>query len=713
MSKQSVVFLLAMAMLLASCGTDAQPEAAIPSATPRLTNTATPIPTNTPEPTPTHTPTPTIIPSPTPTLVPAGREAISLENASQLEVLDWPIYGSVSNAFYATEDQEKLASVLMTRTHLVGYSLDGEYLYELPAPQRNFFLPAQELPSNFAGNFHYVALPSADETYTVEIYDLTTGQMAYQFDHLKNFPQAEFQQNEYGSSVLTIAFNELGTLMATAYQDTTLSIWELETGKEYSLPRTFQFVQTIAFSEDSSLLAISDGFWNESLEIFDITDFENIEVKLSQNGVGTLVSTPFSKGNKYLVTMIQSSNPKYAYFDLEKMEMVERAGLPAGTQPVFSEDGDYLIFQANWWADGVEMSAINLETRERTKDQEFIQDILPEEQGYWDDLQEMSYDQISFFSPREIRPYKNTFTAWDEWQYYTSQEMTDGKYQLAYWLLWETSTALEISLDAVPADEYISLTGKFGQSEDEIFYCLGTQLLRNQIGGSTDPVVLAENCAAPGVVAYDPGHIVVAYPVSNKVVEVINVASGETLFRLGGYTRDLAEIHFSPDGSVLVLKAEPNLDRPGTFDFSELMLFFLDYENMKAEAVPLDIQRKVFEDYVMEVAVTGDGSYLAAGVSTQDADKNPPKIYLWDFEGLGARRRTIYAWAASMTFSPDKAILAVSTGESFQLYAVTTSELLAEYSPPMGSRIEQLLFSQDGKSLFVLVDGAVSIWGVP
>jgi WD40 repeat protein len=179
------------------------------------------------------------------------------------------------------------------------------------------------------------------------VYDLLTGEKIQTFDHLINFPSAVYHQNTYGeSSVLSVAFSEDGSLLAAAYEDATISIWDVTSGEEYSLPSSFEFVGALAFSPDSEFLAISSG-WDGKLSLYRISDFENITLELVQNSVGFLVEEPFSPDMGYLLTMESffSAAPKYALFDLETMELIRRAAAP-GILPRFSQDGFALIFRS-------------------------------------------------------------------------------------------------------------------------------------------------------------------------------------------------------------------------------------------------------------------------------------------------------------------------------------------------------------------------------
>jgi WD40 repeat protein len=153
-------------------------------------------------------------------------------------------------------------------------------------------------------------------------------------------------------------------------------------------------------------------------------------------------------------------------------------------------------------------------------------------------------------------------------------------------------------------------------------------------------------------------------------------------------------------------------ERPSDYGLDELMLFSLNHESGRANRTPLVINNPIFEEFILDADLAEDGSYLLAGVGEMYPASS--KVNIWNFSGEGARLRTIYTdWPNAIALSKDHQILAVASGSEIFFYSVETSELLAEYSLPFSGYISSIIFSFDGLSVFVEVNGAVSVWGVP
>ncbi len=696
---------IAITLILCGCtGETTEPTTATATPTNTLPPTNTPTQTTalTLTPTATSTPTPTLTPTPTPTPFPSGSEVISPENAAQVELIDWLTFGRPENGFYIHGNaDEVLGYVLVTNTHLVGYSNQGEQLYHLskPAPSFfSFFSPADK-PAGVADNGRYLAVNSK-ESYITEVYDLATGEVAKVFDHLVNFPQAQFHVNEWNNeSTISSVFSSDGSLLAVAYYDDTISIWDMQTGEEFSLPRTFLSTQRMAFSSDNRHLAVSFT-WAGNLTIFDISDLDNIDLVLAKSNVGNLVNKPFSPDDRYLLTDFNFGSSKYGLFDLETMKLLDMVRKPQRSIPAFSEDGDYVILQS--FEDG-SLLAKELLTYEEVEDQQFIQDLIPE--GEWRDVLQEPFDNNLFYPAAKILPHKDSFVVWNQ----IFQPKNPANPEEGGWATvlegWHNNVLAHEIVLPVPEEkdlDEVYLLNKIAQHEDDLFYCIGNQLFHLQISVADEQDILAEKCAEPGIVAYNQNRHAVAYPIANKV-EIMDIEKGETMFQVFGFHYPVRKLVFSEDGGKLALLAN-NPDEQG---FDEVFLYALDYETGQSEPVTLNLQRTSFEEYVIDITLSKDGNFLVVG--------GGGKLNLWNFSDVVDRRREWSAPVSAFALSPDNQVLATAAGweGKLEFYATETTELLAEVDGDVNYPTTQLLFSSDGESLFVRSGDAVSVWGVP
>lgn len=323
------------------------------------------------------------------------------------------------------------------------------------------------------------------------------------------------------------------------------------------------------------------------------------------------------------------------------------------------------------------------------------------------DTAQIRIDEARFFPVVRMIPFGSATTFWSE-EFTYDPETLQTESLLKYWLDGNVYEA--VTIQANPDDEghITQVLGSAAVSEESIFYCIGGQLYSQQIGTSGQPSALADNCGGPGVVAFDHNHNLVAYSVNSTYVDVIDAGTGEFTFRLTGYTNTLKTLRFSGDGNWIMLLAA----RPNDYGLDEVMLFSLNHENGRANKIPLVINNPVFKEYILDVDLAGDGSYLLAGVGEMYPASS--KVNIWNFTGQGARLRTIYTdWPTSITLSKDSQILAVANGSTIFFYSVETSELITEYTVPNTSYISQILFSPDGLSLLVEERGSAAVLGVP
>lgn len=669
---KTALFLGLTIFLFAGCsGTIVQDKTPTATRTQYSSPTATPAPTNTLLPSPTATPQPTPTATPTPTPQSGGSEVISPENAAQVELLEWITYGSPWQFFDVVVDEERVGNAVETGGVLVGFSLQAEPFFQIPI---------QDWNSAIADQGRYMAQTSGT-LYAVDVYDLSTGELAMTFDHLVNFPNARFHTNSWdGGFIQAMSFSADGSLLAVAYEDNTISVWDTRTGEEYSLPRTFDFTQQMAFSNDLQYLAVSFG-WEGSLTVFDLSDLENIHLVLAKSNVGQLAANPFSPNGDYLLTVYDTlTSSKYGLFDLTTMTLVDMVRMPDGYSPQFSRNGDYVILGQSL--------AKELLTYEEITDPAVIREMLPSRSLH---VPNKIFGLRKFYSARQMHVWDDSIGLLG-----TAFEVAPSTTNNHFWIGTNTYQAPASLLDGGVA---------YALTEEFVLYCAGGDLMQ-EILSSNEQIVLAEDCAGSGKVTYNPAKNVFAYQVGNRV-EIRDLETGNLRLQVYGFFYPIKEIVFSTDGSRLMLYCDNPNEGLYSAEHDEVMLYSLDYDQQEWELLTLNLTREKYEDYISAAALSRDGNFLAVGAEGG--------ILLWDFTDVVTRQKR---WASpnnEVAFSPDSQVMAAAGGwnGNIYLYDTATSALLAEISVGGRTPVSQLIFSPDGKSLYVRSGDAVSVWGLP
>lgn len=117
------------------------------------------------------------------------------------------------------------------------------------------------------------------------------------------------------------------------------------------------------------------------------------------------------------------------------------------------------------------------------------------------------------------------------------------------------------------------------------------------------------------------------------------------------------------------------------------------------------------EDFVMDAALSPDGSLLATSAAGTIDGNFTPAIYIWDASsGEGAGMLAYPESMSRLAFSPDGRLVAAASGGTLVIWDAVDMQLLAELGGH-ADRITCLAFSPDGGSIATAsADGALIVW---
>jgi len=231
-----------------------------PTSMPTVTATSTPWPTSTPEPTATATPrpTPTATPVPAPTSThtpePTGmtRPVITVDNAGQVELLQFLPVPNEDLSFKA-----------------VAFSPDGQFLVSAACCVEHF-LCIWDVETGKAVKTATIDQQVEDLAFSPDGRFLAS--VGYNPDialwNTKTWQTKWTKSMSHPPTVLTADFSPDGQVMVTAGGDTTIYLWSVQTGEEVQTLGFTYWVESVAFSPDGRLLA--SGGWDNAVQLWDV-----------------------------------------------------------------------------------------------------------------------------------------------------------------------------------------------------------------------------------------------------------------------------------------------------------------------------------------------------------------------------------------------------------------------------------------------------------
>jgi WD40 repeat protein len=676
------ITVIVLCFILVSCKSSSVQETISPDGgTAFRTNTLTATSTKgaTAIPTEVMTSTETSTPAPPPTLppipVPAGAEQLTLENMGKVEVIAWPVKGEILDAYYFPD---AMHYAVVTENGTDSYMLGGVH-------QARVDIKATFSTLSFDGRFLAVTNPYEDNVCRVEVYDVLTGELVIE-------DQRSIQRIYNFSSA---AFSYSNDMVAVACPDFRVTFYDLGSGDSVTPNRTI-YPSRMSFSPDGSKLALSNL---RGLQVWGIDDLENTELIYQQSNIAGHVSdVSFSPDGKYLLTMLDNFimlHDLESRINLGKFETINNPYPYAE----FTQDGQYILV---WENGGVRERW--LQPQYRTRLRYFAG--APEVTVYSLDNRQPA-DGIEF-SPQDLQLLRPE----------AALGGVDG-----YWAVSRIQPPEEIFVSAGPVVRYwkdgqtavleTAASGNVYVAAQSALYCVEENLVVHDLAtGAVNP--LADRCASPYLVAYSQATSAVAFTTANKITEVLSTVSGETVTRLGGTSYPVINLRFSNDGTYLAIATDAPYGAGETI--GEILLFQIDYDGQGAEKIRLDIQGTLIRGEVVDLDISLDNNYLVAADSKTRLGEpwGGGYVRIWEVGGdyLRAWHWEDQFYDSAIAISPDNTLLVVggSRGHLF-FYSVETRELVGEIKIAPYP-IEQLQFSLDGKSLYVLTAGSVAVLGI-
>ena len=691
--KKLILSILVLFVLSACGAVDLEPvetEMLEVSATPTATFAPSITPTQIP-PTPTATIIPTVTPTPEPTAVPLpqGSEVISPSNAADLQVIGWVVNGSVApkDMFYILDEGgEPAYYVLLTDGGFDTYTLDHELVSHVNIPGKTF------TPYRVSTNGQYLALP-ANTGCTVEMWDLVAGQLVHTMTH--DSPIA-WDQPVY------LMFNHASSQLVLGCYDNSIGIWDVETGQETVLDRTSQWGR-FAFSNDDTMLAAANFHGN--LEIYDITDLAHTELIVKTLGVGHVFENAFSPDDRYVVTM---TDGKFAITDVQEKTLVGKFGMPEYSLAEFSADGDYVVVYED-------PTQVDIQSWVRSNYDYMDGDETLYVYNYFTGYQVPEVDPVDVQAAMTSRPDFDQAELVERgyWSALAIDAVTDGVLirsegsEYRYWLNGE------VELVSIP-----EALGNVSQGDQYLAYCTETGVVVEEISTGATTSVPGE-CVEPYLVAHNEKSTRVAFTSPSKIIEVVDWETGESLFRVGGFSYSALNLVFSQDGTHLAVATDAPYGAGITS--GEIKYVYLNDETGGVDNIRLNLQGASNNGEISSIQIAPDNSWLLVvdpdtwGGVPDDMPMGESNVRLWDFNDAYTR---IWSWSESCPRSAainpayDLMVFGTCKGKLF-VVDLATQEVIADLTGSFAEPVTDIQFSVDGTSIYIQSGDAVSVWGVP
>ncbi len=220
----------------------------------------------------TSTPAPTSTPLPTPTATPIPPQKISAENIQWLEEKAWvKIFGDPEEIQWSVD-----GSTLVTSTGFLVALFDPADLQAEPFRQKDTFGFVNAVAVSPDG----VTVAYGDGDANIVLWNMRT--------------DAETILRGHTNSVQGLAFSADGSRLASTSWDTTVRIWDVETGKELAFFDGFtDFGYAVAFRPDAQILAgVGQHHPEQGVRLWDTQTFEELPMLRTDQSLACVAFSP-------------------------------------------------------------------------------------------------------------------------------------------------------------------------------------------------------------------------------------------------------------------------------------------------------------------------------------------------------------------------------------------------------------------------------------
>ncbi len=634
----------------------------IPTATslPESTSTATPSPTQTPTMVPTHT-------SVSGPFIPAN-QVINASNISQLTKLGVIGRGTITDFIYST-DGTKL--ILATETGIWIYQANDHLLIK--------YLPSDETVTSIAITGDSKTLYSVGKSGMVNLWNMETFENTDTFDcgetYLLTFAVSSdgrylatggnsssgrvtiwdltsrkiFKTHKaHTYEVSGLVFSPDGNLLASAgsRQDNTIRVWNLQTNLErFSATGHNVYVSELAFSPDGSLLASrGDGRF---IKLFDATTGRNLRDLFASINQGEIVDFAFSNSGQFILATTKQD--LLLTWDVQSGKITSSIPVDCGGYCAMrlspSDDNEVSLLN------GSKLTTLNIlepETYRVLEDHEYIGFSFP---------QQPSKDTILTVSEDKIQ----------EWNLTAGDQNSVMEFDFSGFTLFPDRQKIarveKLNLIRIYELEGLKLINEIPLKAYRELRILaispdGTKLVVETNPGTTTPIV-------------------------------IDISSGEILFKLTGHTERVYQIIFSEDGEYML-------------SVGQSIILWESSSGLKIGNLVGSI------GYNTNVSIT---PLTNTAFSYSDG-----KITFWEIPSRSVKfELPVDGWLEVLAISPDEKLLVGITYDG-QLLAwdVETRKMIPTTDMvPSVMWLTGLEFTSDGKMILMMSAGCVTLLGVP
>jgi len=696
MNKLHSMLSLGLLLLLSACAAPTVLPTVVPTSSPTATLTPTTPPTATPAPTftPTQTPLPSATPTITPTPLPWSDTVITGDNAAQISLLETWGRGAVEEVQHANLQRVLVKSSL----GFYLYSADGSRLIAgFPDALRAVVSPDQ-------GS---AALVFADST--LRLIDLGDGSILQEWpspvDIAANFCEwcsSEAQRQSYlqyliGS--LPLAFSANGSLLASAYVDGEIIIWNTADGSQVAkldddvagqpsrmvFTPDNQFLLTNAVRGPNSYInkwSLENGklLWNQRSDEYLSASMFSPDGKLFGGGgrAGEVLRSLKDGSKVGQVGGFAAGNPYSP--DSKKMLTVSRGKvevwfIQAPVRLLKTYYTDFAVYTAEFSADGQQiilnggLKVYNAEDYSLVSEGESAPaptqppEISPDVWLAAGHVQNPG--EIILLPGQNFYIFGGLQQAW-RWAPLTGE------------MIWKTYPKGSGSDRAISADG------------SRIAVCLPDGLEIYTFADQSSQ--LLPRCRSGSVLAFSPTGEVLAQS-QNAQINTISLADGALLHNYLFQMKPVGWFRFSADGSYL---ASGGYGQRGAGDFH--------LWKMTEPAGKVKLEPDGSQWLVSDVAFSSDNAFMLAARQ---------KIWIWDLS-TGLCKGSLPGTGSVLAISPDDRLLAVGnySGEVRFISLADRKEIFTFQAHK--SSIIDLAFTPDGANLISLgSNGDVRLWGLP